>query len=138
LTKKQKITTEDLANTPLIVREGQGTTQRVLTLLEARSLKLNVALRCASPDAVKAAVRRKMGIGILFHHLIEDDVRRKEFKIIRVVGLPRASGNSYIVYNKTKPLSRPATAFLAILHDITSKHKTPIIMRNRTGTDQAI
>jgi DNA-binding transcriptional LysR family regulator len=78
LTKKQKISLQDLAQAPLIVREGQGTTQRVLTLLESRSLKLNVALRCTSPDAVKAAVRRKMGIGILFHHLIEDDVRRKK------------------------------------------------------------
>ena len=138
LTKKQKISLEDLANTPLIVRAGgTGATQRILTLLESRSFKLNVALRCASPDAVKAAVRRKMGVGILFHNLIEDDIRRKELKILRVPGLPRMSGTSYIVYDKTKPLKHPAAEFLAILHDMKSRQKNPIVVRNLTGTDQS-
>jgi len=134
LTKKQKLTLNDLADTPLIVREGTGTTQKVLTLLRSRGLKLDIALRCASPDGVKTAVRKKMGVGILFHDLIEEDIRRKDFKVLRFTGLPRVIGNRYIVYDKAKPLNRTATDFLALLREMKSRKKTPISLRTLTGT----
>jgi LysR family transcriptional regulator, transcriptional activator of the cysJI operon len=126
LAKKQKISFEELANTPLIVREAWEPMERVLALVRSRGLKLNVALRCDSPDAVKAAVRAKMGIGILFHDLIEEDIRRKELKILRIPGLPRMSARSYIVYDKTKPLNHPATEFLALLRYMKTQQKKPI------------
>jgi DNA-binding transcriptional LysR family regulator len=135
LTKKNKITLKDLADTPLIVRDGMGTTHQIFTFLRSRGLKLNVALRCASPDAVKAAVRKKMGVGILFHNRIEEEVRRKDLKVLKVAGLPRVIGNSYIVYDKTKPLSGPASEFLALLRDMKSRQKRPVNIRDRTGTD---
>jgi DNA-binding transcriptional LysR family regulator len=132
LAKKHEISFDDLANTPLIVREGWGETQTVLTLLRSRGLKLNVTLRCASPDAVKAAVRRNMGIGILFHDLIEEDIRRKELKVLKVRGLPRLRGSSYIVYDKAKALNRPATQFLGLLRNIKSRQAKPIDIRSAT------
>jgi DNA-binding transcriptional LysR family regulator len=135
LTKKQRISFTDLVDTPLIVREGRGATHKILALLESRGLKLNIALRCASPDAVKAAVRKKMGVGILFHNLIEEDIRRKEIKVLRIAGVPQIIGNSYIVYEKTKPLNRPATEFLALLREMKSRQKKPINIRKLTGTD---
>src|SRR5688572_13767648 len=79
--KKKQVTLDDLAEVPLVVREGKGTTQKMLGLLRSRGLTLNVALRCASPDAVKAAVRNKTGVGILFRQLIEEDIKRKEVKV---------------------------------------------------------
>lgn len=130
LTRKQKITVQDLAETPLIVREGPGTTDKLLTLLQSRDLKLNVALRCASPDAVKAAVRTKMGVGILFHNLIDGDIRRKYFKILKFSGLPKLVGNSYIVYNKNKPLSYAASEFLNLLRCMKSQFKNPASISN--------
>lgn len=136
LTKKQKISFEDLADTPLIVRAGRGgTTHKVLALLRSRGLKLDIALRCASPDAVKAAVRKKMGVGILFHNLIEEDIKRKELKVLSFAGIPRVIGSSYIVYDKTKPLNGPATKFLALLRDMRSRQRKPINLRKLTGTD---
>ena len=123
LTKKHKLGFDDLVDTPLIVRDGTGTTLKVLTLLRSRGLKLNVALRCASPDAVKTAVRKKMGLGILFHDLIDEDIRRKNFKVLRFAGMPRVSGNSYIVYDKAKPLNRPAASFLALLREMKCRNK---------------
>jgi DNA-binding transcriptional LysR family regulator len=134
LTKKARISLEDLADVPLIIREGRGTTQKALALLRERGLKPNVALRCASPDAVKAAVRNKMGIGILFHNLIEEDIRRKEVKILRMRGLPRLIGNSYIVYDKIKTLTPAVTEFLAVLRDMRLRQKWPLDIRNSTGT----
>ena len=71
LAKKQKLDFEDLAETPVIVRDERGASQSMLKQLECRGLNLNVTLRCVSPDWVKAAVRRKMGVGILFYNQIE-------------------------------------------------------------------
>lgn len=135
LAKQQRISFEDLANTPLIVREGRGTTNKMLALLRSRGLKLDIALRCASPDGVKAAVRKKMGVGILFHNLIEEDIQRKDFKVLSFAGLPRVIGRCYIVYDKTKPLNGAATEFLALLRDMKSRHRNPFNIRKFTGTD---
>jgi DNA-binding transcriptional LysR family regulator len=125
LAKKQKLTVEELAQTPLIIRDGRGTSHKMLNVLRSRGLKLNIALRCASPDAVKAAVRKKMGVGILFHNQIEEDIRRKDFKVLKFDGLPRIAGNSYIVYDKTKPLNAPATEFVALLRKMKSRQTKP-------------
>jgi DNA-binding transcriptional LysR family regulator len=135
LTRKKKIGFEDLAQTPLIIRDGKATTDRMLNLLRARGVKLNVTLRCASPHAVKAAVRKKMGIGILFRNQIEDDIRRKEIKVLRPAGIPSMIGNSYIVLHKDRPLSALATAFLALLREIKSRQKKPANIRTLTGTE---
>ena len=134
LAKKPKITLQELAATPLIVREGRGTTDQLLNLLRSQGLKLNIALRCATPVSVKAAVRRKMGIGILFHNMLDDDIRRKEIKVIRVTGLPRFVANSYIVFNKTKQLTPAATEFVALLREMKSRRKTPVSLHQLTGT----
>jgi DNA-binding transcriptional LysR family regulator len=120
LAKKQIVSVADLAKAPLVVREGTGTTQKMLRLLRSRGLTLNVVLRCASPDAVKAAVRNKMGVGILFHHLIEDDLKRKEIKVFKVAELPKLVASSYIVYRKTQPLTVPASEFLTLLRSMKS------------------
>jgi DNA-binding transcriptional LysR family regulator len=135
MAKKQTIQFEDLGNTPLIVREGRGTTHKILGLLRSRGLKPNIAVRCATPDGVKAAVKRKMGIGLLFRNLIDEDIRRREVKILKIIGLPRLTGNSYIVHNRNRPLHGPATEFLALLREMRSQEKSSPNIRNFTGTD---
>jgi DNA-binding transcriptional LysR family regulator len=134
LAKKSEITVQELAGTPLIVREGRGTTDQLLNLLRSRGLKLNIALRCATPISVKAAVRRKMGIGILFHNMLADEIRRKEIKVLTVTGLPRFVANSYIVFNKTKQLTPAATKFVALLREMKSRRKKPVNLHELTGT----
>jgi LysR family transcriptional regulator, transcriptional activator of the cysJI operon len=124
LARKQRVSLADLAKVPLVVREGTGTTQKMLSLLTSRGLTLNVALRCASPDAVKAAVRNKMGVGILFHRFIEDDIKRKEIKVFRVAELPKLVASSYIVYQKTQPLTVPASEFLTLLRTMKPSAET--------------
>jgi len=128
LAKKQKLDLEDLAETPLILRDGRGASQKMLKQLECRGLTLNVTLRCVSPDAVKAAVRRKMGVGILFYNQIEEDVTRKELKTLKFPGLPKLIGNSYIVYSKSKPLSSIGDEFLNLLRSMKTQLKNPVDM----------
>jgi DNA-binding transcriptional LysR family regulator len=123
LAKKKNLGVEDLAESPLIIREERGATHKVLQQLKRRGLTVNVALRCASPDAVKAAVRQKMGVGILFYNVIAEDIRRKNLKILNFSGLPGLLGNSYIVYNKGKPLSPSANDFLTLLRSMKTQIK---------------
>jgi DNA-binding transcriptional LysR family regulator len=130
LAKKKKLDFENLAHTPIIVRDGTDATDKMLKEIKSRGLTVNVALRCASPDAVKAAVRRKMGIGILFYNLIEGDIRRKYLKILRFSGLPKLVGNSYIVYTKKKPLSCAASEFLGLLRSMKPRFKNEINISN--------
>jgi len=128
LAKQKKLDLEDLAETPVIVRDGRGASQKMLKQLECRGLTLNVSLRCVSPDAVKAAVRRKMGVGILFYNQIEQDVKRKELKALKFSGLPKLEESSYIVYGKSKPLSSIADEFLSLLRSMKTRPKDPLNM----------
>jgi DNA-binding transcriptional LysR family regulator len=137
LAKKQKLDLEDLTDTPLIVREGRHTTHKLLQHLRHRGLIPNIALRCASPDAVKAAVRRKMGIGILFYNLIEEDIKRRNLKPIKFSGLKTFAANSYIVYNKKKPLLGAASDFLALLRSMKTRVRNPVNRRQVTKTDRS-
>jgi DNA-binding transcriptional LysR family regulator len=133
LAKKKKLDLENLAQTPLIVREGRGATHKMLQQLKCRGLTPNIALRCASPDAVKAAVRRKMGVGILFYNLVEEDIKRKDLKTLKFPDLPKLVGNSYIVYSKSKPLSCAANDFLTLLRSMKAHLQNPI---NRSESNE--
>ena len=118
LVKKRVVGVKELAETPLIVREGFGGTEKMLKRLRRRGVNLNVVLRCGSPDAVKAAVLKKMGVGILFYRLIEDDVKRGNLSLLNIPDLPVVIGKSYIVYSKHKTLSPAAVDFLAVLRSM--------------------
>ena len=118
LAKKRKLELTDLAQTPVVIREGRRATHQWLKQLKALGLTLNVVLRCQTPDAVNAAVRRKIGIGISFLNLIEEDVQRKEFKCLKCCGLPELVSSSYIVHSKKKPLSSAASDFVNLLRSM--------------------
>jgi DNA-binding transcriptional LysR family regulator len=126
LSKKKKLILQDLSQTSLIVREGKGATEKILKELTRGGITVNVALRCVTPDAVKAAVREKMGLGILFYNLIEEDIKRKDFKPLSFPGLPKLAGNSYIVYTKNKPLSWAANDFLVLLRSMKTNLQNPV------------
>jgi DNA-binding transcriptional LysR family regulator len=125
LARKKNLDLQDLAGVPLIIREGKSTTHKMLQQLKCRGVKVNVALRCVSPDAVKAAVRSKMGIGILFYSVIADDIKRKDLKTLKFSGLPVLTGNSYIVYSKGKPLSCAASDFLTLVRSMKTRSENP-------------
>jgi len=125
LAKKKTLDLECLAHTPIIVRETTDATDKMLKEIKRRGVMPNVTLRCVSPDAVKAAVRQKTGLGILFYNLIEEDIKRKDFKTLKFPSLPTIVGNSYIVYSKNKPLSSAGNDFLSLLRSMKSPQKNP-------------
>jgi hypothetical protein len=60
------------------------------------------------------AVRKKIGLGLLFQSTIEADLRRGDFKLIRCPEV-NIHGNSLIVYRNDSALSEHASAFLALV-----------------------
>jgi LysR family cyn operon transcriptional activator len=121
LAKKNKLGAHDLDGVAVILRNGIAATPKALKQLERSGITLNIVLRCATPDAVKAAVRTKMGIGLLFHNVLEEDFKSKEFKQLRFAGFPKLIGDSYIVYCKNKPLTPCAADFLEVLRSMRAR-----------------
>ncbi|MCZ6625593.1 MAG: LysR substrate-binding domain-containing protein, partial [Deltaproteobacteria bacterium] len=117
LAKRRGLTLSDIAEAPLIIRGGtgeKGKTDEILKKIEKRRLKFNIVMRCESSEAVKVAVRKKMGLGILYWDTVEAEVRRGDFKIIKSAGLP-LEGTSFIIYHRKRPLSSDARDFLRLL-----------------------
>ena len=78
-------------------------------------------MRCDSPEAIKTAVSKKLGDGILYEDFVKDGLTRGVFKRVSIPGLPSET-QLYVVYNKTRPLPASAAAFL----DVIRKHcRTP-------------
>ena len=108
---------QKLEEFPLVIREnydGRGTVEQLLKQLRGRGLKLDIALRCDTPDAVKAAVQKGLGIGVVYHDVILPEIKEGKFKIIKFRSI-HFVGRSFIIYNKASSLTQPAVDFLSLL-----------------------
>jgi DNA-binding transcriptional LysR family regulator len=117
LARRNKLTLADLSNAVLVATGGKGrlsTTEKILKRSAAGVVNARIGIRCATPEAVKAIVRKRMGAGILFADSVMPEIRKKLFKLLRVAGL-EMTGQSYIVYYKDRPLSSNANEFMALL-----------------------
>jgi DNA-binding transcriptional LysR family regulator len=117
LARRKNLHLTDVLAEPLIIRGGSGSsgvTDDALTHLCAQGVEPRISMRCDGPTAIKAAVRERMGVGVLFADSIKAEVERGEFRILEVCGV-ELEGYSYIVYLKNKPLTSPAREFLELL-----------------------
>jgi DNA-binding transcriptional LysR family regulator len=134
--KKKELTLSDLEHVPLIVRmdnDLQSTTHTVLNALRKQGYKLNIAMRCESPEAVQGAVTQNLGIGLLYYDAVKAAIERGSFKIIPIRGL-EIEGQTHIVYHNQRSLSPNAEEFLKLLRDwrdqqSTKKPKPPLSTR---------
>lgn len=102
---------------PIIIREstnGRGTAEEFLAQLRKRQLNPHVALRCDSPESVKAAVQKSFGMGLLYRDLLKSEIKEGKFKILRLNGM-RFLRPSFIIYRADKTLSPVAAEFLTLL-----------------------
>ena len=117
LARKNTLNLSDLANVPLIIRgaeESSGSTYLMLNNLKKQGHKLDIAMHCESPEAVKTAVKQNLGIGFLYYDAVKESVEKGSFKIIQIRGL-NMEGQTYIVYHNERPLSPNAQEFLKLL-----------------------
>ena len=125
LARREAVKLDDLLAQPLIIRGGRGisgTTETAFTRLREQGWVPRIAMRCDSPEGIKAAVRRKMGVGIAFEDSIKAEIDSGEFKILKVRGL-ELEAESFIVYARNRPLSPLAQEFLELLRGVRRRQK---------------
>lgn len=105
------LTLAQLMDEPLVTKKDGTCVKRLLNW----GHKPNIALECGAADAVKAAVMKGLGVGLLFRARIEHDINRGDLGLIKVPELLRLSRKSFIVYKKNKRLSKAGLDFLADL-----------------------
>ncbi|MGH7834820.1 MAG: LysR family transcriptional regulator [Candidatus Binatia bacterium] len=119
LARKKNLALSDFNSALLVATGGKGrlsTTEKMLKRSADQGVKARIGIRCATPEAVKAIVRKRIGAGILFEDSVMPDIRKKVFKVLRFPGL-QMIGQSYVVYYKDRPLSAHAADFLDLLHE---------------------
>jgi DNA-binding transcriptional LysR family regulator len=117
LVNRNRVNWENLKSVAFIVRKGlggRGTGREYIQLLRKKGLTPKVAMQCDTPATAKEAVRRKMGVGILYRDVVADNIKRGEFKILNMPG-ETFEGKSYIIYHKNRPLTPIAQDFLKLL-----------------------
>jgi len=109
----KKITLAELFQIPLVVRRRSTTLRELLK----QGYKPNIAVQCDVSEAVKAAVQRELGVGILYRETVEADLKTRDLKILHVPDLEKIRTKSFIIYNRCKPLSGVAQDFLHALRE---------------------
>jgi DNA-binding transcriptional LysR family regulator len=116
LVKKFELSLAEVAQAPLIIKKGrQGRPSEFLRQIESQGFRLNILMECESGQAIKIAVMKGMGIGILYRDQVESEFEAGSLKTLRIAGLKRINGKSFIVYRKGRPLSHNALDYLALL-----------------------
>ena len=117
LSRKKQLDWDDLKQVGLITRKelrGGGTVRAYLHYLAKQGFNPNVIMQCDTPASVKEAVRKKLGVGILYQDVIADNIARREFTTIKMPG-DAFEGKSFIIYHKNRPLPPLAREFLTLL-----------------------
>jgi DNA-binding transcriptional LysR family regulator len=116
--RKSKLTLRELLESPLVISGDQLSTTNIKTILselEHKGYQPRVTAFYDSPDAVKVAVKKRTGVGLLYRKaLATQDIRKENLRILKVEGLKRYA-HSFIVYHKDRPLSSSARQFLELL-----------------------
>lgn len=116
LVRRKTLSLAELAQLPLIVKQrSQSKTLELLKQIEQQGFELNVFMECESAEAVKLAVLKNLGVGVLYRDHLKAEVKRGDLKILRISDLKPAAIESFIIYNKDQPLSPNAQEFLGLL-----------------------
>ena len=117
LARKRKVNLSELLREPLVVRGVSGlepTRKRIIREMEQRGYHPKVAAFYDSADAVKVAVRKNTGVGILYKQTIKHDVLRGDFKILKIDEL-KLDVRTFVIFDKNRPLSDNGKLFLNFL-----------------------
>src|SRR4029077_9038079 len=117
LASKRELSLSDFARVPLVIHGRKNSSNTVVSILQdlkRKGVEPVVAVRSESPDAVKTAVREKIGMGILYQDVLRRDLGRGEFISVKLSGL-KLEAESFVIWHSDKPLSSAALGFLRLL-----------------------
>jgi DNA-binding transcriptional LysR family regulator len=142
LAQRSKLNKEALSEIPIVFK--QGTTvpsimEQFCNDLRSQGVTTTIALSVETPDAMKAAVKAGMGLGVFFREHVEQDIKRGSLKIINI---PEMKFNwkfsTYIIYHKERSLSLYATNFLTLLRQWSHKANGRDASRGVAGDYQPV
>ncbi len=119
LARKSKLELSNILRFPLVIgapKAANSTLARTISRAVEQA-GVRVGLHCNSPLGVTAAVRRGIGVGVLYEDTVRHEVNNGEFTILKFPGSATWGCFSHIVYHPSRPLSPAAENFLAILRD---------------------
>jgi len=116
--KRSAIRLEELPQAPFIMREqGSGTRMTMLEILEQAGFdpqELKVVAEMGSTDAIRQAIRAKVGVSILSHRAIADELQFEQLCHIPVKGLS-LTRQFYLITHKKRSRSPLGQAFVDYL-----------------------
>ena len=122
LSRKGAVSMDDIETFPMVTRsglEGEDRTASFLSRLTNGAVHLNNTISAESTSGLKSLVHKGVGIGIIYHDAIAEELATGKFKELK---FPLdLSIDTFIVYNREKPLSRLASTFLALLRQVRTR-----------------
>ena len=111
LARKKKVSIQDLASAPFLVREtGSGTRGAMERYFADKGMDIVTSMEMSSNEAIKQAVQAGLGLGILSLQTLEQELALKRLAVLAVDGFP-IMRHWYIVHRADKRLSPVAQAF---------------------------
>ncbi|WP_439627686.1 selenium metabolism-associated LysR family transcriptional regulator [Gemmata sp.] len=128
LGRKKKVTVDQLAAHPLIVREaGSGSRHCFEKSLEraGRSMtELRVALELGSNEAIKGAVLRGVGVAVLSNLALQKEIKAGTLHVLEVEDI-RCDREMFVVRDRRRVPSLPTRLFLNFLEANPAPHLNP-------------
>jgi DNA-binding transcriptional LysR family regulator len=123
------ISMDQLASEGFILRQkGSGTRIVMSRILEENGFdvsKLSVIAEMGSTEAIRQAIKARIGISILSFQAIAEDVERNLLATVQVKGL-RFCRPLYLIQRRSRGISPLCSAFLDYLRDQVKSDKAPI------------
>jgi DNA-binding transcriptional LysR family regulator len=142
LARRGTLTPKELAELPVVIKQGRkrpNIMDQFCNELGRQGLTISTALRVETPDAMKAAVKAGIGLGVFFREHVERDIKRGTLKVIKIPGVKfNWNFRSYIIYHKKHTLSPHASEFLSLLRQWPQKTDSNASRRVPVGTYQLV
>ena len=126
LTKKTKISMEELAREPFIMKEnGSGTRKLVEELFDRLPFEPNVLMETSNTEFIKQLVQRGEGVSYVVNEAVAAELQEGKLATIPLKG-PKMFLDVSIAYLKNQILSPSAKAFVDTLRRLRSEDMDPM------------
>jgi DNA-binding transcriptional LysR family regulator len=96
--RPNNLSMEEFSRSSRIVRgREKSSSQQILENVRRQGFLLNIFMNCDSTEAVKVALARGLGLGVLYRRHVDEEIKAGELKVIKISGL-KTHIQSFIIY----------------------------------------